>query len=736
MTTNRLPSGPMPDAGKSRAKAGQESGRQRVVTLAPEARSLGAQEQRGLGRCAPIRLVREGPVPEASCPHCGGRLALSTVGLRWQVHRPSDVADRLLLQLGTLEREELHVLALNTRNVVLHQERVYQGNVSASVVRIGELFTEAVRRHARAVLLVHNHPSGDPTPSPEDLHLTAQAVAAGRLLDVPVLDHIVIGAGAFVSLRERGVPFEPTEPTAAREPRGAPHSARNRPVHRPPTATGGPRVRSVRDTVLEYRRDRDEPEAVGPDWRPCRCTHGRPVHLGRSGARPEHCRVASCACLAYDPAPAAPQALGAPAYSRAWEPVRPPRPAPTAGPKPVRRDAPSRSAVPPVPALQRRYLDHDVHAAAVERMMRLYAAGHRVVVSVSGGKDSTVCLEIARIAARMTGRLPVEAMHRDDEIMTPGTFEYLERIAQDPEVDLRHWYSGEPVGYWFSRSLPFYWPFDPDLPPERWMRRPPAHAEEVVEHLPWYVNPARYRHTPDKQLVSVLGLRAQESPWRLRGIHASGGYLTRRNRVGAIVARPIYDWTARDVWRFIAQSGCDYSRGYDVMLAAGVPRQRLRIASLGIAFASLYDHPRLARAFPGWAARLEGRLGPDLARVAELGVAGLQPNHRPGETWAQTLQRECVDEAPAWIAERTLDVLARARHEHALHAGMASLPDDAPCPRCTTFGSERVIARQLYWGAPWHSPWLPDVHPEQFRPDKLGRLVRPERPQFGQRSAP
>ena len=155
-----------------------------------------------------VRLVRDGPVPRAACPHCGGALALGTVGERWQIRRPSDVADRLLLQLGALEREELHVLLLNTRNVVIDQVRIYEGNVSVALVRIGELFAEAVRRQARAILLVHNHPSGDPTPSADDLHLTAEAIAAGRLLDIDVLDHVIVGATTWVSLRERGVAFE------------------------------------------------------------------------------------------------------------------------------------------------------------------------------------------------------------------------------------------------------------------------------------------------------------------------------------------------------------------------------------------------------------------------------------------------------------------------------------------------------------------------------------------------
>jgi DNA repair protein RadC len=111
-------------------------------------------------------------------------------------------------ELGHLTREELRVVLLDTRNGVLAMPTVYVGNVSAALVRIAELFRDAVRLHAARLILVHNHPSGDPTPSPDDLHMTAEAVAAGRLLDIAVLDHLVIGHGSFASLRDRGVPFE------------------------------------------------------------------------------------------------------------------------------------------------------------------------------------------------------------------------------------------------------------------------------------------------------------------------------------------------------------------------------------------------------------------------------------------------------------------------------------------------------------------------------------------------
>jgi DNA repair protein RadC len=138
----------------------------------------------------------------------GRRLLADWPAGRWTIRSPHDVADRLILQMGRLEREELRAVLLNTKNVVLRVVTLYQGNVSSSLVRVGELFRDAVRLNASGLILVHNHPSGDPTPSPDDLHLTAEALAAGRLLDIDLLDHLVIGHDAFVSLRDRGVSFD------------------------------------------------------------------------------------------------------------------------------------------------------------------------------------------------------------------------------------------------------------------------------------------------------------------------------------------------------------------------------------------------------------------------------------------------------------------------------------------------------------------------------------------------
>jgi DNA repair protein RadC len=109
--------------------------------------------------------------------------------------------------MSALEQEQLRVILLDTRNRVLGIETVYQGSLNSSQVRVGELFKAAVRRNAAALIVVHNHPSGDPTPSPDDVAITRAIVQAGKLLDVEVLDHLVIGGGRHLSLKERGLGF-------------------------------------------------------------------------------------------------------------------------------------------------------------------------------------------------------------------------------------------------------------------------------------------------------------------------------------------------------------------------------------------------------------------------------------------------------------------------------------------------------------------------------------------------
>lgn len=138
----------------------------------------------------------------------GRRLTVATPQERPRITSPADAANLLMSEMMLLEQEHLRVILLNTRNEVLSMPTIYQGSLNTSVVRVGELFREAIRANAAALIVAHNHPSGDPSPSPEDINVTRQLVKAGRLLDISVLDHIVIGHHRFVSLKERQLGFD------------------------------------------------------------------------------------------------------------------------------------------------------------------------------------------------------------------------------------------------------------------------------------------------------------------------------------------------------------------------------------------------------------------------------------------------------------------------------------------------------------------------------------------------
>jgi len=137
----------------------------------------------------------------------GRRMLLASPEDRFVVRSPADVAQLLMAEMSHLEQEHFRVLYLDTRNQLIGTETVYVGSLNASHIRVGEVFRDAIKRNCAAIIVVHNHPSGDPTPSPEDVEVTRQLVAAGDLLDIEVLDHLVIGQQRFVSLRERGLGF-------------------------------------------------------------------------------------------------------------------------------------------------------------------------------------------------------------------------------------------------------------------------------------------------------------------------------------------------------------------------------------------------------------------------------------------------------------------------------------------------------------------------------------------------
>ena len=138
----------------------------------------------------------------------GRRLLLAAPLERDKIQSPSDVANLLMLEMGMLEREQVRVVLLDTKNNVQRTPVVYSGSLNAAVIRVGEIFTEAVRANSASLIVVHNHPSGDPTPSPEDVQVTKQIVAAGKLLQIDVLDHLIITRNSYVSLKERRLGFD------------------------------------------------------------------------------------------------------------------------------------------------------------------------------------------------------------------------------------------------------------------------------------------------------------------------------------------------------------------------------------------------------------------------------------------------------------------------------------------------------------------------------------------------
>lgn len=138
----------------------------------------------------------------------GGRAYNEPGPERPKVSSPADAANLFIPRLRCLEQEEFHLIVLNTRNDVLSYIELAKGTINTTHIRISEVFREAIRLNGAAVIVAHNHPSGDPAPSPEDIRITRSIYKMGKELDISLLDHLIIGAGRYVSLKERRLGFD------------------------------------------------------------------------------------------------------------------------------------------------------------------------------------------------------------------------------------------------------------------------------------------------------------------------------------------------------------------------------------------------------------------------------------------------------------------------------------------------------------------------------------------------
>ena len=167
----------------------------------------------GLGRATFGEMCLQKGISEAkACQlqaafELGRRLVSLHPEDRAVIHSPEDVANLLGAEMGTLDQEHLRVLPLDTKNHVTAVSEIYIGNVNSSIVRPAEVLRPAVRDNSASIIVVHNHPSGDPTPSPEDVAITRQIRESGELLGIDVLDHIILAGRRHTSLKERSLGF-------------------------------------------------------------------------------------------------------------------------------------------------------------------------------------------------------------------------------------------------------------------------------------------------------------------------------------------------------------------------------------------------------------------------------------------------------------------------------------------------------------------------------------------------
>ncbi|MBK3493436.1 DNA repair protein RadC [Viridibacillus sp. YIM B01967] len=151
---------------------------------------------KGIGEAKAIQLL--------AAIELGRRLAQQRTEERYTIRSPQDAATYLMADMTALLQEHFVALFMNVKNQIIHKQTIFIGSLNASIVHPREIFREAVKRSAASIICAHNHPSGNPAPSPEDIEVTKRIQEAGYIMGIELLDHVIIGDHQFISLKEKG----------------------------------------------------------------------------------------------------------------------------------------------------------------------------------------------------------------------------------------------------------------------------------------------------------------------------------------------------------------------------------------------------------------------------------------------------------------------------------------------------------------------------------------------------
>lgn len=151
---------------------------------------------KGIGKAKAVQLL--------AAVELGRRLSQQQTEERYTIRSPQDAASYLMPDMTSLKQEHFVVLFLNVKNQVLHKQTIFIGSLNASIVHPREIFREAVKRSAASIICAHNHPSGNPSPSSEDIDVTKRLIESGLIMGIEILDHVIIGDHKFISLKEKG----------------------------------------------------------------------------------------------------------------------------------------------------------------------------------------------------------------------------------------------------------------------------------------------------------------------------------------------------------------------------------------------------------------------------------------------------------------------------------------------------------------------------------------------------